>query len=221
MSNPEKFWDFLAANYDAGEGDPSERHDLEIMHQYLQPADTVLELACGTGALAIQIAGWVKEIQAIDISGKMVAAAQHNAAERAVANVHFVHTTLFDASYPEASFDVVMAFNILHLMEDIGSVLARIKALLKPGGVFISSTPCLSEKRSLVNQLLTPLFMVPSKMGIIPYVKMFQAAELEDLLVSGGFKIVETKKFVGGITDYFIVARKVNGRSTSTVEALE
>ncbi len=59
------------------------------MHQYLQPEDTVLELACGTGTLAIQIAGWVKEIQAIDISGKMVAAAEHKAAERAVTNIHF------------------------------------------------------------------------------------------------------------------------------------
>lgn len=204
----EKFWDLLSATYDAEEGDPAKREDLELMHRYLQPDDTVLELACGTGTLAIQIAGWVKEIHAIDISGKMVAAAERKAAERKVENIHFAHTTIFEARYPEGSFDVVMAFNILHLLENAQMAVARINELLKPGGVYISSTPCLGEKKAVVNHLLSPLFMVPSRMGIIPYVKLFRISELEGLITQGNFQIAETKKFTGGLTDYFIVARK-------------
>lgn len=208
MANPEKFWDFLAKNYDAGEGDPSKREDLEIIHKYLRPEDTVLELACGTGTLAIHIAGWVKEMHGIDISGNMIASAERKAAERKVENIHFAHTTIIEARYPNESFDVVMAFNIFHLLEDARGAVQRINQLLKPGGLFISSTPCLGEKKSFINHLLSPLFMVPSRIGIIPYVKLFRISELEDLITQGNFQIVETKKFIGGLTDYFIVARK-------------
>ena len=204
----EKFWDLLSTSYDADEGDPAQRQDLELMHRYLQPDDTVLEFACGTGTLALHIAGWVKEIHGIDISGKMVAAAERKAAERKVENIHFAHTTIFEARYPKESFDVIMAFNILHLLKDAHLAVQRIYELLKPGGYFISSTPCLGEKKSLLNRLLSPIIMVPSKIGIIPYVRLFKIHELEGLLAHENFDMVETKKFVHGITDYLIVTRK-------------
>lgn len=207
----EKFWDFLAANYDAGEGDPGARQDMGIIHKYLQPDDRVLEMACGTGTLAIHVAGWVEEIHGIDISGKMVAAAERKAAEQNVENAHFARATIFETDFAEEMFDVVMAFNILHLLEDVGTVVGKIHQLLKPGGVFISSTPCLGEKKTLINHLLTPFFMVPSKLRIIPYVRIFKATELEALLSGGNFQIIETKKFVHGISDYLIIARKIGG----------
>lgn len=205
----EKFWDFLAANYDANEGDPAQRKDLEIIQRYLQPDDLVLEYACGTGTLAIQLARWVKAYHGIDISGKMVAAAQSKAAAQKVENAHFSRATIFESGFAKASLEAVLAFNILHLLEDAPAALRAISELLKPGGVFISSTPCLGEKRSWINSLLSPLFMFPSRLGIIPYVKVFKASELEDLLAQGNFQIIEAKKFVGGLTDYFIVARKI------------
>lgn len=208
----EKFWDFLAANYDAGEGDPSARQDLVIIHKYLQAGDIVLEYACGTGTLAIELAGRVKAYHAIDISSKMLAAAERKAAGRKIANIHFAHTTIFEAKYPTESFDVVMAFNILHLLEDARRAVGRINELLKPGGVFISSTPCLGEKKSFLNHLLSPLFMVPSKMGIIPYVGIYKITELENYLAQETFQMVETKIFVGGLSEYFIVARKIDKR---------
>ena len=207
----EKFWDFLAPNYEAGDGDPSEREDLEIIYKYLHPEDSVLELACGPGTLAIYLAGRVKEIHAIDISGKMIARAERKAAEQKVNNIHFAHTTIYEAGYPNNSFNVVMAFNILHLLKDAQETVQRINQLLKPGGVFISSTPCLAEKKSVINHLLTPFVKVPSKIGIIPYVKMFRIAELEELLTNGNFQIVETKKFIDGMTDYLVLARRLNG----------
>jgi 2-polyprenyl-3-methyl-5-hydroxy-6-metoxy-1,4-benzoquinol methylase len=209
MANPEKFWDFLAKNYDVGEGDPSKRKDLEIIHKYLQPEDAVLEFACGTGTLAIHIAGWVKEMHAIDVSGEMIARAERKAAEHMINNIHFAHTTIYEARYPDESFDVVMAFNILHLLKDAREAVQRIIQLLKPGGYFVSSTPCLGEKKSFVNHLLSPIFIVPSRIGIIPYINLFKTKELEDILAHENFQKIETKKFTNGLTDYLIVARKL------------
>jgi 2-polyprenyl-3-methyl-5-hydroxy-6-metoxy-1,4-benzoquinol methylase len=209
LMEAEKFWDFLATNYDAGEGDPAERQDLLIIHKYLQPGDIVMEYGCGTGMLAMVLAGRVKAFHAIDISSKMVAAAERKAAAGNIHNIHFAHTTIFEARYPKESFDVVMAFNILHLLEDAQPAVKRINELLKPGGLFISSTPCLGEKKAVVNSLLSPLFIVPGKLGIIPKVNLFRISELEDMLSQANFQVVETKKFVGGLTDYLIVARKM------------
>jgi 2-polyprenyl-3-methyl-5-hydroxy-6-metoxy-1,4-benzoquinol methylase len=205
----EKFWDFLAPNYEAGDGDPSEREDLEIIHKYLHPEDSVLELACGPGTLAIYLAGRVKEIHAIDISGKMIARAERKAAEQKVNNIHFAHTTIYEVGYPNNSFNVVMAFNILHLLKDAQETVQRINQLLKPGGYFISSTPCLAEKKAFVNHLLSPLFIVPSRLGIIPSINLFKTKDLEDLLTHENFQMVETKKFINGLTDYLIVTRKM------------
>jgi 2-polyprenyl-3-methyl-5-hydroxy-6-metoxy-1,4-benzoquinol methylase len=212
MANPEKFWDFLSKNFDQNEGNPAEREDIKITKKYLHPSDVVLDYACGTGTLSIEIADQVKEIRAVDISSKMLAAAERKATERKIENIYFEHTTIFDERYPKESFDAVMAFNILHLLENAQQAVQRINELLKPGGFFISNTPCLGEKRSLLNSLLSPLFMVPSKMGIIPYVKVFKISELEDILARGNFQMVETKKFVGGISEYFIVTRKIDRR---------
>jgi ubiquinone/menaquinone biosynthesis C-methylase UbiE len=206
----EKFWDFLSKNYDKTEGDPAKRQDLTILHKYLQPGDTALEFACGTGTLAVHLAGWVKEYHGIDISGKMLALAERKAAERKVENIHFSHTTIYAANYPQASFDVVMAFNILHLLADVQQTVQRINQLLKPGGYFISSTPCLGEKKAMVNHLLSPIFIVPSRLGIIPYINLFKTKDLEDLLIHQNYQMVETKKFVNGLTEYLIVARKMD-----------
>jgi 2-polyprenyl-3-methyl-5-hydroxy-6-metoxy-1,4-benzoquinol methylase len=61
-------------------------------------------------------------------------------------NVDFAQTNLFDERYTKESFDVILAFNILHFLEDHRQALQRITELLKPGGLCISLTPCLREK---------------------------------------------------------------------------
>jgi ubiquinone/menaquinone biosynthesis C-methylase UbiE len=210
----EKFWDFISTNYDNGSDNPSERRDFAIARKYLQASDRVLDYACGTGTLSIEIAGQVKEIHALDISSKMLAAAERKAAARKIENIHFVQTTLWDERYPPGSFDGVMAFNILHLLEDMRQAVQRVHELLKPGGYFISTTPCLGEKMEFSKRLLFPLFLLPSKLKIIPTIKVFEKSELESVFAGGNFQIVEAEDFdeEGTLSD-FIVARKIGGLS--------
>jgi 2-polyprenyl-3-methyl-5-hydroxy-6-metoxy-1,4-benzoquinol methylase len=209
MNKPEKFWDFLAKNYDQAPDNLSDRQDLDLIKKYLDPSDILFEFACGTGTLSIEIAGRVKEIHAIDISSKMLAAAQRKAAEHKIEHIHFAHTTIYDERYKPGSFDVVMAFNILHLLADLRPALQRINELLKPGGILISTTPCLGEKMAIYNRLLMPLLWLSSKIGIIPHVNFFNASELEGLIANANFQILETEDFYNGNTDHFVIARKI------------
>lgn len=203
----EKFWDFLAGNYDRTPDDPSQREDLDAIRRYLKPGDVVLELACGTGTLAIELASRVREIHAIDISSRMLAIASGKAAERKLENIRFIHATIFDEALSSETYDVVMAFNILHLVENTPQVLHRIHKLLKPGSVFISSTPCLGEKKSFVRSFLLSLFLLSGKIGLIPPVNIFTVDDLRNMITSSNFNTVETNIFDDEPPNFFVIAK--------------
>jgi 2-polyprenyl-3-methyl-5-hydroxy-6-metoxy-1,4-benzoquinol methylase len=134
----------------------------------------------------------VKEIHGIDISSKMIEAAKGKADERKIENIDFAQATIFDERYRRESFDVILALNIMHLVEDTQKVMQRINELLKPGGLIISSTACLGEKKTFLSILLSiPIFLL-IKIGIPPYLRSFKIPELEDSITKENFQIVET-----------------------------
>jgi SAM-dependent methyltransferase len=134
----------------------------------------------------------------------MIEVARREAGERGIANVAYAQATIFDERYEGGSFDVVLAFHILHLLEDAGEVVQRIRNLLKPGGLFISATACMGEK-----SILGVLLLLLSRIGIIPHMNAFKLPELAGLIAHCGFQIVEAEKVLGKPPNYFIVARRV------------
>ena len=208
MTKPEKFWDRSASGYDASEpsSDPAHIKTVENTKKYLNVGDVVLDYGCATGTVAIEIADHVKEVHGIDISSKMIEAAKRKASEHKSANIDFAQSTIFDERLKKESFDVILAFNILHLLEDTQKAVQRINELLKPGGLVISSTACMGENKTSFISIL--LFLV-MKIGIIPSIKFFKISELEDSIANGNFQIVETESLTHNPTSYFIVAKKI------------
>lgn len=171
-----KFWDRLAARYDDEVGEET----TAISRKYLRKDDTVLDYGCARGAYTVALADAVKEIRGIDISPKMIELARAKSE-----GIEFQTATIFDI---EEEYDVVLAFNILHLVEDTERVLLKIDQILKPGGRFVSVTTCMNEQLMLrIAAFFTHLF------GIL-YVSRFSTAELESL-ISQRFEVVETRKF--------------------------
>ncbi len=207
MNKSEKFWDRLAKNYDMGSKKDKRGHikAVERIKKHLNESDSVLDYGCATGTLALDLADSVNAIHGIDISAKMINAAKRKAGERKIENIDFAQSTLFDAKHKEESFNVILAFNVLHLLEDTRSVVRRINELLVPGGLFISTTVCLGDRKSLISIGLSLL----EKLGIAPYIECFKISELEDLVASQGFQILETEKTSSGPSNLFIVARKL------------
>ena len=204
----EKFWDLVSDDFDkqarAEEKSGSQTHirTVENTKKYLRESDNVLDYGCATGTVALEIAHNVKEVHGIDISSKMIEIAQRKASEWKTGKPDFVQTTIFDNRLKRESFDVILAFNILHFSEDTPKVMQRIRELLKPGGLFISATPCQGETNSFLGILL---FLV-TKMGIIPPMRFYKIPELEDFVIGGNFHIVETECL--NPTEYFMVAKK-------------
>jgi len=176
---------------------------LQVTREYFEPHMEVLELGCGTGSTAIAHAPYVKHIQAIDISSKMLAIAQGRADAANVKNVTFEQSTIDDLRVPDQSLDAVLALSVLHLLENKEAAIARVHKMLKPGGVFVTSTACLGDMNIFIRLFIS----IGRFLGLIPLIKVFTTTELENSLTDAGFEIDhdwQPKKVAG----LFIVAKK-------------
>jgi 2-polyprenyl-3-methyl-5-hydroxy-6-metoxy-1,4-benzoquinol methylase len=213
MSKSEKFWDQAANNYDNTEEkfEFIHRRSRENTKRYLKDTDIVLDYGCGTGMTACEISSLVKSVRAIDISSKMIEISKGKAATGGIVNVDFEQADIFDEEFEHGSFDVVLAFNMLHTVPDPESVVQRAVELLKSGGLFISVTPCLGGKKSTLVSLQILLVRALLRVGIIPVpIRQLKGADLDDLMDDERLQVIETEKIFKGASSYFMVAKKVS-----------
>ena len=200
-----KFWDKAAAKYAKSPiaDQASYERKLEVTRQYLRPDMNVLEFGCGTGSTALLHAPSVRNILATDFSPKMIEIAKAKLPESGIRNVTFAVGTLDDLDEPQGSFDAVMGMSVLHLLADPKAAIERVHDLLKPGGVFISSTACIADM-ALPIRLALPAGRL---FGLVPLVAVFTQAELIANMKAAGFAI-EHHWTPGKGKAVFVVARK-------------
>ena len=173
---------------------------------HLSKDDDVLEIGCGTGSTALLLAGGVRHITARDISGAMIDIAAAKAKDQKIGNTSFAKGSVFDETLGDQSFNVVMAFNLLHLLEDMPATIRRVNALLKPGGLFISKTVCMAGQGGFWPILLPIMQFI----RLAPYVRFLTTDELEDFITNAGFEIIETGDYPASPPSRFIVASKAD-----------
>ena len=205
------FWDSASKNYDKTEERFEYIHNKsrENTKKHLHSSNIVLDYGCGTGTTTCEFANLVKEIHAIDLSPKMIEIAKEKADARQIENVNFLATDIFDARLKKDSFDTIIAFNVLHTIPDPQVVVKRINELLKPDGIFISITPCLRDKMSLLVNIQIQFVRFLCKTGIIPIpIRRLKSTELDVLIANGNFQTVNTEKIYKGASSYYVVAKK-------------
>jgi ubiquinone/menaquinone biosynthesis C-methylase UbiE len=208
LVNDAQFWDRAARKYAS---DPiadmaGYERTLERTRHYLKGAETAFEFGCGTGTTALKLASSVGRIVATDLSGEMIAIARDKAKAEGCSNATFEVARPEAAPWPDGSFDVAFGFNVLHLVAEREAALKGIHRLLRPGGHFISKTPCLKEMNSLLRVALPLMQLV----GKAPYVAFLSAEDLEREISAAGFEIIERARHAsrGKEARPFVVARK-------------
>lgn len=100
--------------------------------------DTVLECACGTGAISRYIAPKCKKLIATDFSVGMLQQARKNC--RNYSNVKIRRADMTHIKCRDNRFDVVVAGNVIHLLEDPFAAVKELERVCRPGGKIIVPT---------------------------------------------------------------------------------
>lgn len=108
------------------------------MADEIKPTDDVLECACGTGAISVFIAPVCKHLTATDFSEGMLRQTARKV--RQYKNVEIRKADMTELDYPDASFDAVVAGNVIHLLDDPVAALNELMRVCKPSGKVIIPT---------------------------------------------------------------------------------
>lgn len=203
-----EFWDRRAAVYDADAGvfyREAYEKTTACMRKYLKPTDTVLDFACGTGIVTLSLSPDVKELRGIDISDEMIRRAQGKAAAQDIANVLLTQTDLFDAALAPASFDAVLACNVLLYVEQRAAVLARVRELLKADGKLLVVSDCLGE--GFTRERVRKWFEYHT--GKRPFVAFDTRRTLEADILSAGFTVLEQEDLFSSPPNRFLAAQRL------------
>ena len=206
-----RFWDRIARKYAA---DPiadlaGYETTLQRVRELLAPQHSVLEVGCGTGSTALRLAACTGRWLATDVSREMIAIAGEKlaAAPLPLPQLHF-EVADAEAGVPGGGpYDVLLAFNLLHLVSDLDAALSSLLAAVKPGGLFISKTACLAEMNPLIPYLLLPLMRA---IGKAPHALIFDAGQLRSAFERHGWVVEAVERHGTARKDFrvFIVARK-------------
>ncbi len=135
------FWDKISPLYDLFEqvyNGKVYRGIGEKVAEFIEPNDTVLECACGTGAISVSIAPKCRRLIATDFAAGMLRQAEKKC--RKFENVVFRKADITHLKCKDGRFDKVVAGNVIHLLPNPEQALHELERVVKPGGRIIIPT---------------------------------------------------------------------------------
>jgi ubiquinone/menaquinone biosynthesis C-methylase UbiE len=103
----------------------------------LRPGLSLLDVGCGPGTLTADLAERVAPgpVTAVDQVGDILAEARREAAARGLTGVRFARADALALDFPDDSFDVVHAHQLLQHLGDPVGALREMRRVCRPGGV--------------------------------------------------------------------------------------
>ncbi|GIH15309.1 class I SAM-dependent methyltransferase [Rugosimonospora africana] len=160
----------------------------------IDPADRVLDIACGNGQTTRLAAGLASRGHAlgVDLSGPMVATARAIAAAEGIANVRFEHGDAQVYPLPHGEFDVAISRGGMTYFIDPVAAFVNVGSALRPGGQL--AFVCLREAAeqewftvftsALLGRTPTPNAADPYAPGMF---SLTDAERIRDVLGRAGF----------------------------------
>ena len=211
MNQTQKFWDKQAKNYDSSERqfEPVFLEVLAKTKAYLNAKDNILDFGCATGTKTFELAEGIKHIHGLDISTEMINEALKKQNETKLPNISFSQGTLFNPELEKASFETIISYGVIHVLDESETAIQRIHELLKPDGLFISTTACLKDKMTFKNSFSFLAYRLIKRLGLFPlHLNMLRSSDVETLIQNQGFSLIQAETIFHGITISFIVAKK-------------
>lgn len=200
-----EFWERLAPRYDRSTrllAGPLPRVR-ELVAEAVGGAESVLEVAAGTGYFTVAMAPRVGRLVATDYADGMVAVLRERLAGAGLSNVECARADLYALEYPEASFDAVVGANVLHLVPDLAGALSALRRVLRPGGVLVA--PTYAHGQTTVARAVSRLLALYGQ----PMYRRFTAASLARALEEAGFAVRRLEVVRGVLPVAFVSGERV------------
>lgn len=154
-----EFWDKIAGIYDAAEFINGKVYleMLRTVRRLVPEGAKVLDTAAGTGELSIAAAKKAASVHCTDISVEMLKTAQRKVKKLGLDNITFEQRNIFDLSDEDETYDVVMAGNVLHLLNNPHRALNELYRVTKRGGLILLPTFLTKDKGRLMLELYKKL----------------------------------------------------------------
>ena len=172
----------------AGRRRADRRAELIVRGGALAPGKRALEIGCGTGNFTEMFARSGAQIVAVDISPELLEKARGRGLPEA--QVRFLAKP-FEQCDVDGPFDAVIGSSILHHL-DIRPALAKILALLKPGGAMCFAEPNMVNPQILIQKNVP---WIRERLGDSPDETAFIRGPLRRLLLTTGFENVSITPF--------------------------
>ncbi|MGW6281855.1 Maf family nucleotide pyrophosphatase [Kribbella sp. NPDC055071] len=125
----------VAAEYDETRGGPTRAQAAaQAVHSLLPQDGRVLELAVGTGIVGAELVALGNLVHGVDVSEAML----RHARIRLPGHVAAADAGVLPIA--DRRCDAVVAIWLLHLLDDSEPIIAEVSRVLRPGGVFITTT---------------------------------------------------------------------------------
>ncbi len=187
------------------------------------PAGQVLDVACGTGDLAIAAAGLRPDakVVGVDAASRMIELARSRPDGRALARLAFHAGDLTRLDLADATVDVVLAGYAFRNVPSLSEALAEMGRVLRPGGQIFALDFYRPERALWRAAFLRYLQLSGSAVGwwwhrtpvmyayIAHSIRHFMShAEFSSALGAAGFRVVQSKAhLLGGIALHHAVRR--------------
>ena len=144
------FWDKIACVYDIFANIINRKTNIKlcnVVEGEISSTDDVLECACGTGLLTKAISEKCNSLIATDYSIKMLRIAERKL--KKYQNIKFECVDIIKLPYPNNSFDIVVAGNVIHLLNDPIKAIQELDRVCRLNGKII--IPTYMNKNSVGN----------------------------------------------------------------------
>ena len=194
------FWSRIASGYDKLIDDVYKSMIQRIVED-VGPVDRVLDVATGTGFIALELAKNVNRVEAVDFVEEMITVARMRANERGISNVQFSSGSAYKLGFTDHCFNAVIISNSLHIMREPEKAIREARRVLRPEGVLVAPTFCLGESKDSKEKIRKL-----TEKGFKVY-HFFTVERFTRLVVNLGFKVMKSELLVSiGLPMLYLIA---------------
>ena len=180
------------------------------------PTDRLLDLATGTGAVALAFASHVAAVVAVDVSPAMLERAERARLARQATNVHFRWADATQLPFDPASFDLATGYDLLPYVTDPAAALAGCRRVLAAGGRLL-----LDEIAGSADQVKRATQDAIAARRDPAFVRTYGLADLERLVAAAGFRVVAAETYdVPWTVDDWLAAAAADEDTAAAVRAM-